>query len=671
MTGNERSESSESDKEYDAITKAGPTKKNRRKPMNLPTPDSSVGRNSDNEDDSDFGKAGWEIPTKDDYSLTKEEYDTDSDSDAVVSKVIDRVSSQVYSGKGYNKNNPGGQYGDRGGRNGGRGGGGRGDSIWGRGRGRGRGGGGDSSDKDSASEDEIIPTRSHKKHIPEDHTDYTDEEAAVAVVNGAKRRKGITKHRTKRDTVMNDDTEQNDVAATPNGNGSDGENMEEDAIGDEGADTVDDADANSNEDNAAEANEDEGNSDNGDVQKNEDSDIMDVKGHSDPDDEESDKDEEVVDSNDDAEDEEHNQDTDEEEAAAEGTADNPVPLYDSKWLFEFLPKEQVDRFKIDSIVGCLATAVRMVDPKAYIVSWDNTSKKRIWSKETVPKTDAEMEHFVEDPHTSSVGTFGRLYGRLRFITSMKLMDIKLNPEFAAWIRAQGLFLDSSEIPNTRPKLIGFFDRKLPHTSRIDVFKGFLKKTVSMSRPYQIFSQTINAGDNTDLKCYVYVLKADSKDAETLVKELAKLIRPTSSVRFYPWEDFRDHTELAVKRKIITDMTTYARNHASFIFHGIVANDYMRLNINTHNRSNEVNTRTHASIVYNEQHVKKKTKKIRLLQKCVAWSICNRYLWTRMGTRFLNASTVHIKEKLRLRLQSLILIKSGTLKSVTYLFLLQK
>lgn len=117
----------------------------------------------------------------------------------------------------------------------------------------------------------------------------------------------------------------------------------------------------------------------------------------------------------------------------------------------------------------MATAVRSVDPTAYIASWNNGSNQRIWSTATVPTTDEEMNNFVEDPHTSSVGTFGRLYGRLRFMTSMSLSSIKQNPDFGNWIRTQGLFLEASEIPCTRPRLLGFFDRTLPHTSRIHIF----------------------------------------------------------------------------------------------------------------------------------------------------------------------------------------------------------
>lgn len=419
----------------------------------------------------------------------------------------------------------------------------------------------------------------------------TPEDYIGRVENGVKRRKSM--HHTD-DTIMHDEEDWDAKEPDEHENVKDMQDQAPDPTDDESLKAEDTREEDrkgykgildsDQDDDAADDEEDEADaSNNMDVQVN--------KNEDDKEDSEKERDDEDAakesDNDDDAkerDDEDLANESDDEATVAqdepkEGDVDTAVsnadPLYDANWLFEFKLKSKVDQFKIDAIMGCLATALRSVDSTACIASWNNLSQETIWSVATVPKTDEEMMNFVEDPHTSKVGIHGRLYGRLRILSSMTLAEFKQNQDFGNWIRAEGLFLDISEIPCTRPKMLGFFDRKLPHASRIDIFKGFLQSTMNISKPYQIYSQTINAGDGTGLKCHAYVLKADFKDAEIILQDIARS-QATSSTKFYVWEDYRDHTELVDKRKFISEMTAYARNHASFIFSGIVANDYMRL-----------------------------------------------------------------------------------------------
>lgn len=253
-------------------------------------------------------------------------------------------------------------------------------------------------------------------------------------------------------------------------------------------------------------------------------------------------------------------------------------VFDTNWLFEYHPKEHIDQFKIDFLLGGLITAVRRVDPKAYIKSWDDTSTSKLWSKETIPKIAKEVASFVEDPHTTSAGAHGKLYGRIRMVTNMTLYDIKLNNAFGIWIRAYGLFLDISEIPSTRPTLVGFFDHILPHTTRIDMFQNFLHSVVKISRPFQIYNQLIYASGGSDEKCYAYVLKSDYKDSATILQDM-KNLSASSKIGFTVWSEFKDHTDPADKLKMVQEMTIYNRGHASLVFSGVLANDYMRLKNN--------------------------------------------------------------------------------------------
>ena len=163
-----------------------------------------------------------------------------------------------------------------------------------------------------------------------------------------------------------------------------------------------------------------------------------------------------------------------EEDVDDKVANQSIPIFDTYWSFDFQPIDKVHRFPIDAVVGCLATTVRAFDPTAYITSWNNGSTRRIWSTTTVPTTDTAMKNFVEDPHTCWSKWYILRQNPVR--ASMTLSEIKQNPEFGAWIRAQGLFLDVSEISCIRPTLSGFFYRKLPHSSRIPIFKGYLQAT---------------------------------------------------------------------------------------------------------------------------------------------------------------------------------------------------
>lgn len=210
--------------------------------------------------------------------------------------------------------------------------------------------------------------------------------------------------------------------------------------------------------------------------------------------------------------------------------------YDSKWSFEYHPKSTVHKFEVDFILGSLIEEVRKVDPKAYIKSWNDSNPAKLWSQETFPQTDKEMESYVEDPHTTSAGKFGKLYGRFGVVTDITLDIIKADDTFATWIRSYGLFIDISDIPSTRPTLIGFFNGKVPHATRIGMFTGFLKSKVQISRPFQIFSQSIYAGNGTDTKCFAYVIKSDYKDADIIVQELSTLSN-VSDVTFHSWKKY--------------------------------------------------------------------------------------------------------------------------------------
>lgn len=169
----------------------------------------------------------------------------------------------------------------------------------------------------------------------------------------------------------------------------------------------------------------------------------------------------------------------------------------------------MDGYCIKSIIGNLVTDLRKADPTAYITSWNSSNSNKIWSHDTVPPTEESMDSYVEDPHTSKVSKFGRLYGRFCVVTNMVLHDIKQDRKFSAWIRDHSIFLDLSEIPSTRPKIIGFFDRKMPHGTRIDIFQGYFATVAKRSRPYHLFSQTIYASKDSDNTCFAYVIKADA------------------------------------------------------------------------------------------------------------------------------------------------------------------
>jgi hypothetical protein len=115
----------------------------------------------------------------------------------------------------------------------------------------------------------------------------------------------------------------------------------------------------------------------------------------------------------------------------------------------------------------------------------------------IPTTDADMSKYVEDPRTSSTGHHGKLSARLTFKTTMTFPAIKRNAKFSSWIRQVGLFFDKSELVATRTKYIGFFDKKLPHGTRIPFFTSLLSTLVDISRPYQIMSHLVNAGDHNN------------------------------------------------------------------------------------------------------------------------------------------------------------------------------
>lgn len=148
----------------------------------------------------------------------------------------------------------------------------------------------------------------------------------------------------------------------------------------------------------------------------------------------------------------------------------------TKWNFQLRPKGRVDKFCIETIIAGLLKSIVKVHPQAWLKSWNTEDAPPVYSLATIPKTDDDMNLYVENPHTTSAGNFRRLYGRITLVSSLPAETIKYDPDFGTWIQEKGLFLDRSELENTRPKCIGLFDKTFATSSKIHYFTAYLKKT---------------------------------------------------------------------------------------------------------------------------------------------------------------------------------------------------
>lgn len=179
-------------------------------------------------------------------------------------------------------------------------------------------------------------------------------------------------------------------------------------------------------------------------------------------------------------------------------------INESKRNVQLRPTKAIDEFCIADILSGIIQQMRQIDPSAYIKSHNKSNAPHIDSHETIPTDDDTMSWYVEDPHTVPIGDHGRLYCRLTFVTNMKFEAIKNNKKFRLWILQEGLFFDRSELQTTRPKQVGFFDKGLPHSTRLAFFNSMLEQTVKMSRPYQLLSQPVHANDPGKAKSFAYV-----------------------------------------------------------------------------------------------------------------------------------------------------------------------
>ena len=157
---------------------------------------------------------------------------------------------------------------------------------------------------------------------------------------------------------------------------------------------------------------------------------------------------------------------------------------------------------------------------------------------------------------------------------MPFPRIKRDTKFAAYIRRIGLFFDKSELASTRIKYIGFFDKKLPHGTRIPFFTSLIHKMVKITKPFQIRSLLIHASPESDVKSYVYMLLADPADEATILTEMQQFT--CSHTKFYGWETFQGNAvPLADKENILMEMNKYATPNMSIVFNGFKDNVLMR------------------------------------------------------------------------------------------------
>ena len=251
----------------------------------------------------------------------------------------------------------------------------------------------------------------------------------------------------------------------------------------------------------------------------------------------------------------------------------------SQYNIEVKPKEETAEFQIETIFSNLLSIMLAVDSSAAIISNTNPDAPKITTVAQIPTDAAEMQHYVEDPRTSSSGDYGKLSARLTFSTSIPFPKIKRDAQFATWIRKVGLYFDKSELPTTRTKYIGFFDKKLPHGTRIPFFTHLVNKLVNISKPFQIVSHLVYAAnkdenEKSSVQTFAYVMMAAPGDEACILREMSSF--KCSHMNFYGWEHFKSKkTPLLTRENILGAMTEYVTPHMSLLFNGFQENVFMR------------------------------------------------------------------------------------------------
>jgi hypothetical protein len=243
------------------------------------------------------------------------------------------------------------------------------------------------------------------------------------------------------------------------------------------------------------------------------------------------------------------------------------------------PQTVTAEFQIELIIRSLLSTMQDVDLTAAILFHTDKSAPNLVHNDMIPTTDSEMSKYVEDPCASSSGVHGKLSARLTFQTTMTFPAIKRDAKVSAWIQQYGLFFDKSELRTTRTTYIGFFDKKLPHGTRIPIFTSLLNKLVHISKPFQIMSHLVNASEKTNnsaIRTYAYgVLIASPADEATILQEMAHFQCP--HMKFYGWEKFKDKsTSMADREKDLIEMGDYVTPHMSLVFNGFHENVMMRM-----------------------------------------------------------------------------------------------
>ena len=185
-----------------------------------------------------------------------------------------------------------------------------------------------------------------------------------------------------------------------------------------------------------------------------------------------------------------------------------------------------------------------------------------------------MKDFVEDPHTAPIGPFGRFYGRIILNSDVEFASFRRDKAFSSFLRNTGLFIERGDLACTRARPIGFFNKKLPHDTRIPFFDEALHQIINFRKPFQIVSQPLYEGKGSVLKCYVYFMIADPRHEAELIEDMALLNHP--NLEFYLWSSFKESKERTKKVGIINAMNTFAIGHSSILIKGIQENCFMRL-----------------------------------------------------------------------------------------------
>lgn len=188
-------------------------------------------------------------------------------------------------------------------------------------------------------------------------------------------------------------------------------------------------------------------------------------------------------------------------------------------------------------------------------------------------TDEDMEKYVEDPHTSNAGDHGRFYGRITFMTAIPFEKIKYHQSFNCWVRHVGVFLDKSELQTPRPKSLGFFTYELAHYNRTHFFAGFLKKLLTLSKPFQIATKPIYVETGNTKKCFCYSIMTSSEDVDTTLEEIRRLA-VNIHLKFYTWDEYKKE-DVKIKTTLIDEMIQYRAKYGCMIFEGLWSNQYMR------------------------------------------------------------------------------------------------